>query len=147
MIHPLSTGSCTCEVSRAGRKEKLMSDNADIVGIDLGTTQSLIGVVEAGFPILLADETGSRMTRSVVYYGTDGAEAVVGGAAWRQRVVEGERTVVSVKRLMGRRDGEGESDGRPEEVVGAEVRAGSDGSLGVVVDGIWRSPVEVSAAI
>ena len=124
-----------------------MRDDADIVGIDLGTTQSLIGVVEAGFPILLADETGSRMTRSVVYYGKDGAVAVVGSAAWRRRVVEGERTVVSVKRLMGRRAGEVDGEGRPEEVIGAEVRAGSDGSLGVVVDGVWRSPVEVSAAI
>ncbi len=128
-----------------------MSLDADIIGIDLGTTQSLVGVVESGFPILLADERGSRMTRSVVYYGRDGAEGVVGEEAWRRRVTEGERTVVSVKRLMGRRAGEGgaltDGGGKAEGGTGPEVRAGADGTLGVVVDGTWRSPVEVSAAV
>ena len=78
-----------------------MSADADVIGIDLGTTQSLVGVVDAGFPILLADGRGSRMTRSVVYYAKDGM-VVVGEEAWRRRVTEGERTVGSIKRLMGR---------------------------------------------
>jgi molecular chaperone DnaK len=126
-----------------------MSADADVIGIDLGTTQSLVGVVDAGFPILLADGRGSRMTRSVVYYAKDGT-VVVGEEAWRRRVTEGERTVGSIKRLMGRRASDG--GGMPEggqgtDGMGPEVRAGAEGLLGVVVDGVWRSPVEVSAAI
>ncbi|MDB6069415.1 MAG: dnaK, partial [Verrucomicrobiales bacterium] len=131
------------------------------IGIDLGTTQSLVGVVDAGFPILLADAQGSRMTRSVVYYGGAEAAPVVGAEAWRRRVTEGARTVVSVKRLIGRRAGDHAmedgkpdrgSDGEPEAGgrfggMGPEVRAGADGSLGIVMDGVWRSPIEISAAI
>ena len=128
-----------------------MSADADIIGIDLGTTQSLVGVVDSGFPILLADDRGSRMTRSVVYYGKDSAAAVVGEEAWRRRVTEGNRTVVSIKRLMGRRAGDvkdAEAGGsNVQDGMGPEVREGVDGLLGVVVDGVWRSPVEVSAAI
>ena len=80
-----------------------MSSDADVIGIDLGTTQTQVGVVDAGFPILLADGRGSRMTRSVGYYAKDGT-AVVGEEAWRRRVLEGERTVgsIKIKRLMGR---------------------------------------------
>lgn len=76
-----------------------------ILGIDLGTTNSLVGVVDSGFPILLADGEGSRMTPSAVHYGPDG-EVVVGSAAVRQRAVDVQHTVTSVKRLMGRRAGE-----------------------------------------
>lgn len=57
-----------------------MSADAEVIGIDPGTTQSLVGVVDAGFPILLADRRESRMTRSVVYYG-QGQE----GAGGRRR--------------------------------------------------------------
>lgn len=76
-----------------------------ILGIDLGTTNSLVGVVDSGFPILLADGEGSRMTPSAVYYGPEGG-VVVGSAAVRQRTVDVQHTVTSVKRLMGRRAGE-----------------------------------------
>ncbi len=127
-----------------------MSAADDIIGIDLGTTQSLVGVVESGFPILLADGRGSRLTRSAVYYGTGGAGPVVGEEAWRRRVTEGGRTVVSVKRLMGRRAGEAVGAGEEGEqgmLGGVRVAEGTDGSMGVVVEGQWRSPVEVSAEI
>ena len=76
-----------------------------IIGIDLGTTNSLIGVMEAGFPILMAGEDGERLTPSVVHFPKDG-EALVGRAASRMRAVEPEATVYSVKRFMGRRAGE-----------------------------------------
>ncbi|MBA3651035.1 MAG: Hsp70 family protein [Chthoniobacterales bacterium] len=73
-----------------------------IVGIDLGTTNSLIGVMEAGFPILLADANGSRLTPSVVHFPETG-EALVGTAANRMRAVGPAATVYSAKRLIGLR--------------------------------------------
>ncbi len=78
-----------------------------ILGIDLGTTNSLVGVVDSGFPILLADEQGQRLTPSAVNYATDGS-IIVGAAAQRKRALEPRRTVTSVKRLIGRRGGEGD---------------------------------------
>lgn len=102
--------------------------SSPILGIDLGTTNSLVGVVDSGFPILLADAEGQRLTPSAVCYGQDGRIAV-GRAALRKRALEPERTVTSVKRLMGRRPGE--SDWRPPY----DLRA-----LGV-------TPIEISAEI
>src|SRR4051812_1990164 len=75
---------------------------SDIVGIDLGTTNSLIGVIEAGFPILLADRGGQRLTPSVVYLPDDG-QPLVGQPAARMRLVKPEATVYSVKRFIGLR--------------------------------------------
>ena len=99
-----------------------------ILGIDLGTTNSLIGVVDSGFPILLADEEGQRLTPSAVHYSGFG-EVLVGRAALRARAADPARTVTSVKRLLGRRESEG--DWRPPY----DLRA-----LGV-------TPIEVSAEI
>lgn len=87
-----------------------MNSASPILGIDLGTTNSLVGVVDSGFPILLADEAGSRITPSAVNYAADGT-VLVGAAALRKRALEPKRTVTSVKRLIGRRNGEG--DWRP----------------------------------
>lgn len=83
-----------------------MADSSPILGIDLGTTHSLVGVVDSGFPILLADEDGQRLTPSAVNFGPDGSRTV-GAAALRKRALEPQRTVTSVKRLIGRRAGEG----------------------------------------
>lgn len=77
-----------------------------ILGIDLGTTNSLVGVVDSGFPILLADQNGDRSTPSAVHYAADG-RITVGRSALNQRAVDGSRVVTSVKRLIGRREGEG----------------------------------------
>ncbi len=88
----------------------LNPSDSPILGIDLGTTNSLVGVVDSGFPILLADEEGSRLTPSAVHHGRDGG-VLVGAAALRRRSLEPSRTVTSVKRLIGRRGGEG--DWRP----------------------------------
>ncbi len=77
-----------------------------ILGIDLGTTNSLVGVVDSGFPILLADEHGSRSTPSAVVMAEDGG-ITTGAAALRQRALKPTRTITSVKRLIGRRSGEG----------------------------------------
>ena len=74
----------------------------DIVGIDLGTTNSLIGIMDAGFPVLLADENGQRLTPSVVHIPEKG-ETMVGRAAARMRVVDSQSTIYSAKRLIGLR--------------------------------------------
>ncbi|MEA3188132.1 MAG: molecular chaperone DnaK, partial [Chthoniobacter sp.] len=73
---------------------------APIVGIDLGTTNSLIGVMEAGFPLLLANADGERLTPSVVHFPESG-EPVAGRAAARMRALDPGNTVASIKRLMG----------------------------------------------
>ncbi len=106
-----------------------------IVGIDLGTTNSAVGVVDSGFPILLANEDGKRIVPSAVYYGRDGA-VECGAAALRRRTAEPDRVVTSVKRLIGRRFGEETEFPLPAE-------PGSDGGLRV----LGRSPEEISADI
>ena len=83
---------------------------SDIVGIDLGTTNSLIGVMDSGFPVLLADSDGRRLTPSVVHVPETG-EPLVGTAASRMRVLHPESTVYSVKRFIGLRSEDiGEDD-------------------------------------
>ncbi len=105
-----------------------------ICGIDLGTTNSLIGVVDAGFPILLADENGSRMTPSAVFFPAAG-EPVVGAAALRQRLLHPEQTVTSIKRQMGRQV---RVQGRtPEEIsalILSRLRAVAERAMGKTVD-------------
>lgn len=78
---------------------------SQIVGIDLGTTNSLIGAMDAGFPVLIADEAGERLTPSVVHFPTAG-EPLVGRSAARMRAVDPAATIYSVKRFVGRRIGE-----------------------------------------
>ncbi len=77
-----------------------------ILGIDLGTTNSLVGCVDSGFPILLADKQDERLLPSAVHYPENGSEPAVGAPALRQQVLQPARTVTSVKRLIGRRRGE-----------------------------------------
>ena len=111
-----------------------------IAGIDLGTTNSLIGVMEAGFPILLADAAGERLMPSVVYFPKEG-EAVVGHAATRMRAVEPESTIYSVKRFMGRRVGE------EAAVPGYHLAGEAGGPVQIAAGGRSVSPEEVSACI
>jgi len=105
-----------------------------IVGIDLGTTNSLIGAMDSGFPVLFADSSGRRLTPSVVYFPEEG-EPVIGYDALRYE----KEAIFSVKRLMGRRVGESGAD---RNIVGTQgepalLRAG----------GRTVSPEEVSALI
>jgi molecular chaperone DnaK len=108
-----------------------------ILGIDLGTTNSAVGAVESGFPILLADAEGKRITPSAVWFGSGGA-VEVGRKALRRRTTEPGRVVTSVKRLIGRRYGE-------ESEFCVPMERAADGSGGIRVLG--RSPEEVSAEI
>ena len=84
----------------------------EIVGIDLGTTNSAIGIMEGGVPVLLADDAGARLTPSVVYFPAEG-EPLVGAPAARMRALAPERTIYSIKRFIGRR-GEEISDKESE---------------------------------
>lgn len=112
---------------------------SEIVGIDLGTTNSLVGVMDSGFPILIADSEGARLTPSVVYFPED-ATAVVGRPATRMRVVAPSETISSIKRFMGRRVGEEER--ACFNVVG-EVGA----PIGVRIRDAVLSPEQISARI
>jgi molecular chaperone DnaK len=107
-----------------------------ILGIDLGTTNSAVGVVDSGFPILLANEDGRRITPSTVWIGADGS-IEVGAKALRRRALEPERVVTSIKRLMGRRTSE------VEENFPVPVTAGADGLPRV----LGMTPEQISAEI
>jgi len=107
-----------------------------ILGIDLGTTNSAVGTVDSGFPILLANEDGRRITPSAVWIGRDGS-VEVGETALRRRTLEPDRVVTSIKRLMGRRMHE------VEEHFPVPVAPGPDG-LPLV---LGKSPEEISAEI
>ncbi len=111
-----------------------------IVGIDLGTTNSLIGVMDSGFPILLADAAGERLTPSVVHYPSSG-DALVGRPAERLRAIEPEATVYSVKRFMGRRMGEESAE------VSYALSGQPGGAVRIAVQQQEYAPEEISALI
>jgi molecular chaperone DnaK len=113
---------------------------SQIVGIDLGTTNSLIGVMDSGFPILLADSEGFRLTPSTVHFPVSGAP-LVGRPAGRMRAISPERTVFSVKRLMGVRPGETGKDNFPFQVADAQ------GKTTIVIGDRTVTPEEVSSII
>src|SRR5580692_3580925 len=77
-----------------------------IVGIDLGTTNSLVATVDSGIPFVIADKEGRRLTPSVVHFPSADAEPIVGHDANRIRVLKPSETVYSIKRFMGRRGAE-----------------------------------------
>lgn len=107
-----------------------------ILGIDLGTTNSAVGVVDSGFPILLANEDGKRITPSAVWIGKNG-EIEVGERALRRRATDPQRVITSIKRLIGRRYDEVEND------FPLPIERGSDGLPRI----LGRSPEEISAEI
>ena len=78
------------------------ANSGKIIGIDLGTTNSVVAVMEGGQPTVIANEEGGRTTPSVVGFADDG-ERLVGAIAKRQAVTNPTRTVYSIKRFMGRR--------------------------------------------
>jgi molecular chaperone DnaK len=111
------------------------------IGIDLGTTNSVVAVCEAGRPRVIANEEGQRVTPSVVGFVDDG-NVVVGSAAKRQATTNAGRTVVSVKRLMGRRFEEVEPGN-----AGPPLVADASGGVGLSIDGRLVSPQFVSSRI
>jgi len=116
-----------------------------IIGIDLGTTESLVGLVDAGFPILLADEGGRRMTPSVVWFPPTG-DPVVGLAAQATRATAPGLTVSSVKRFLGRPFSSIKEQEARES--GLDLIPLSENQIGIrLSDQRIVTPVQVSAAI
>jgi molecular chaperone DnaK len=118
-----------------------MADSGKIIGIDLGTTNSVVAVMEGGQPTVIENEEGGRTTPSVVGFADDG-ERLVGAIAKRQAVTNPEHTVYSIKRFMGRRLEE-----VPEEtnLVPFKVVAGSEGSAAIQIGDKTYRPPEISA--
>jgi molecular chaperone DnaK len=116
---------------------------ARTIGIDLGTTNSCVGVMEGGEPIVLENAEGGRTTPSVVAF-SDSGERLVGTMAKRQAVMNPERTIFSIKRFMGRKEAEVKEE---ETIVPYTVVPGPNGDVRVEVDGKQYSPPEISAMI
>ena len=116
-----------------------------VIGIDLGTTNSAMAVMEAGKPQVIANAEGGRTTPSVVATGKDG-ERLAGTVAKRQAVTNAANTLYSVKRLMGRRF-EDEEVQRFKDVAGFEIVRLANGDAGVKMGDREYSPPEVSAMI
>jgi len=114
-----------------------------IIGIDLGTTNSLVAIVESGIPLVLADGQGRRLTPSMVRVSAAG-EPVVGWEAKRGRVAHPETTVTSIKRFMGRRGDEVDSTAAASAYA---IRAEGSGPVAVPLHGRDWSPEELSAEI
>jgi molecular chaperone DnaK len=115
------------------------------VGIDLGTTNSVIAVMEGGEPVVIPNAEGSRTTPSVVAF-TKSGERLVGTLARRQAAVNPENTVYSIKRFMGRKFAEVESE---RKIVPYQVKAGKDDRVVVHVPAVDKdfTPEEISAMI
>src|SRR6187399_1384035 len=113
-----------------------------IIGIDLGTTNSVVAVMEGGEPVVIANQEGGRTTPSVAAFAKSG-ERLVGQVAKRQAVTNAENTVYSIKRFMGRRYDEVNEE---MKMVPYKV-ASSNGEARVVINGKENSPPEVSAMI
>src|SRR6202049_389537 len=113
------------------------------VGIDLGTTNSVIAVMEGGEPVVIPTSEGSRTTPSVVAF-TKSGERLVGTLARRQAAVNPENTVYSIKRFMGRALGEVSNEAKQ---VPYKVVAGKDGRVEVEVAGQHHRSEEISAMI
>ena len=113
------------------------------VGIDLGTTNSVVAVMEGGQPTVVSNAEGGRTTPSVVAF-TKSGERLVGQLARRQAVLNPENTVYSIKRFVGRRFSEVDSE---KKIVSYKVKEGSDGGCKVAIQGKEYSPEEISAMI
>jgi len=118
---------------------------AKVIGIDLGTTNSVVAVMEAGEPTVLDNSEGSRLTPSIVAI-TKGGERLVGQVAKRQAVTNPANTIYSIKRLMGRKYDDPEVQ-RTLKSVPFKITRAANGDVRVAMGGRDYSPPEVSAMI
>jgi molecular chaperone DnaK len=119
---------------------------AKVIGIDLGTTNSVVAIMEAGEPTVLENAEGSRLTPSVVAVNPKTNERLVGQVARRQAITNPENTIYSIKRFMGRKYDDVEVQ-RALKVVPYKVSKASNGDVRVGMAGKDYSPPEVSAMI
>src|SRR5262245_2670593 len=117
-----------------------------VLGIDLGTTNSVVAVMEAGEPTVLENAEGNRITPSIVAVNPRTGERLVGQVAKRQAITNPENTIFSVKRFMGRKFSDAEVK-RAMEHIPYTVKAASNGDVRVVMGGKEYSTPEVSAMI
>jgi molecular chaperone DnaK len=115
-----------------------------IVGIDLGTTNSLVATVDSGIPLVIADANGQRLTPSVVHFPGAASAAVVGHEANRVRLVRPAETVYSAKRFLGRR---GADISQEEMLVTYPVKGDSSGAVSIPIHGRDFAPEEISAEV
>ena len=114
-----------------------------IIGIDLGTTNSVVAVMEGGQPVVIPNQEGARTTPSVVGFAKSG-ERLVGQVAKRQAVTNPENTIYSIKRFMGRRFNE---VGEEMKLMPYKVVAGENGDARVDISGKKQSPPEISSMV
>jgi len=116
---------------------------AKVLGIDLGTTNSAMSVLEGGEPVIIINSEGDRTTPSVVAFRKDG-ERIVGKSAKNQAITNPENTVKSIKRFIGRKFEETSSE---RKTVAYQVVKGKDGRASVEIEGKDFTPEEISAMI
>ncbi len=114
-----------------------------VIGIDLGTTNSVVGLMEGGSPLVIPNQEGSRLTPSVVALTKDG-EVLVGQIAKRQAITNPENTIFSIKRFMGRRYEEVQQE---TKLVPYRVVQAPNGDVRIEIRGKQYSPPEISAMI
>jgi molecular chaperone DnaK len=119
---------------------------ARIIGIDLGTTNSVVAVMEGGEPVVIPTAEGSRLCPSVVAVNPKNAERMVGQVARRQAIINPENTIFSIKRFMGRKYKDPEVQ-RALKHVPYQVKEAPNGDIRVVMGGKEYSPPEISAMI
>src|SRR6267378_1018975 len=119
-------------MAKAGKK---------VIGIDLGTTNSVVAVMEGGEPSVIVNQEGSRTTPSIVAFTKDG-ERLVGQVAKRQAVTNPENTIFSIKRFMGRKFEEVIEEAK---MVPYKVVAGQNDLASVEIQGKRYTPPEISA--
>uniref|UniRef100_UPI0037C0300E Hsp70 family protein n=1 Tax=Gemmatimonas sp. TaxID=1962908 RepID=UPI0037C0300E len=114
-----------------------------VIGIDLGTTNSVVSVLEGGDPVVIPNAEGGRTTPSVVGFTKDG-ERLVGQIAKRQAVTNPQNTIFSIKRFMGRRVAEAQAE---QSRVPYQIVAGPNDVAAVEVQGKRYTPPEISAMV
>src|SRR5687768_11505184 len=136
-------------MARGGKVDKERFDGgtesamAKAVGIDLGTTNSVIATLEGGQPVVVVNSEGARTTPSVVGF-TESGERLVGQLARRQSILNPKGTIYSAKRFIGRKFSEISQEAK---AVGFDVVEGPDGMAKFDVRGKLYSPEEISALV
>jgi molecular chaperone DnaK len=124
-------------------RSDIVAEGEKIIGIDLGTTNSVVAVMEGSEVKVIPNQEGNRLTPSVVAF-TDKGDRLVGDPAKRQAITNSRRTVFSIKRFMGRRHNEVQTE---EKLVPYKIVGGSSELVKVEIDGKQYTPPEISAMV